>query len=130
MRTQYVLLTNTRSLYSTVMPGKGIANDGDFTDRALGSIREFLQQTGQEAVYERLIAPASVTVRFARALNRSVIGSMSDLTKLAAYWLAADDTSPFEVGSRLNDTPMSALRHDGSSHGFPRDVFRALADEL
>ncbi len=127
-RTQYILLSNTKSLYSTVMPGKWIADDGDFTDRALGSIRELLHHNGQEAVYERLIAPASATVRFARALNRSVTGSIADLTKLAAYWLAAGDASSSEVGSRLNDTPMSALRQGRSSHGFPRDVFRALAD--
>lgn len=126
-RTQYILLSNTRSLYSTVMPGKGIADEGEFTVRALGSIKDFLQQHGQEAVYERLIAPATDTVRFARALNRSVTGSMNDLTKHAAYLLAAGDASLFEVASRLNDTPMSALKHDGSSHGFPRDVFRAVA---
>lgn len=128
-RTQYTLLSNTRSLYSTVMPAKGIADEGEFTVRALGSIRDFLRQDGQEAVYERLIAPVTDTVRFARALNRSVTGSITDLTKQAAYLLAAGDASLFEVASRLNETPMSALKHDGSSHGFPRDVFRALADE-
>jgi hypothetical protein len=127
-RTQYILLCNTRSLYSTLMPAKGIADHGDFTERALGNIREFLRQDGRETVYERMIAPASATVRFARALNRSVTGSITDLTKQAAYLLAAGDASLFEVASRLNDTPMSALKHDGSSHGFPRDVFRALAD--
>jgi hypothetical protein len=127
-RTQYVLLSNTLSLYSTVMSGKGIANVSDFTDRALGSIRECLQQDGQEAIYERLIAPAIAPVRFAGALNRSVTGSVTDLTRQAAYLLAAGDALPSDVGSRLNDTPMSALKHDGSSHGFPRDVFRALAD--
>src|SRR5438874_183365 len=67
-RTQFILLSNTKSLYSTVTPGKGIADDADFTDRALSSIREFLQHNGQEAVFERFIAPASATVRFARAL--------------------------------------------------------------
>jgi hypothetical protein len=128
-RTQYILLSNTKSLYSTLMPGKGIADDGEFIDRALGSIRAFLQRDGQEAVYERFIAPASDPVRFARALNRSVTGSITDLTKQAAYLLAAGDASLSEVASRLNETPMSALKHYGSSYGFPRDVFRALANQ-
>lgn len=127
-RTPFILLSNTRSLYSTVMPAKGIADEGEFAVRALGSIRDFLRQDGQEAVYERRIAPVTDTVRFARALNRSVTGSITDLTKQAAYLLAAGDASLFEVASRLNETPMSALKHDGSSHGFPRNVFRALAD--
>lgn len=129
-RTQYILLSNTSSLYSTVMPAKGIADDGDFTDRALSSIGEFLRHNRQEAVYERLIAPATATVRYARALNRSVTGSVNDLTRQAAYLLAAGDASLSEVASRLNDIPMTALKHDGSSHGFPRDVFKALADGL
>jgi hypothetical protein len=129
-RTSYILLSNTKSLYSTVMTAKGIADEGEFTVLALGSIRDFLQQAGQGAVYERLIAPVTDTVRFAGALNRSVTGSITDLTKQAAHLLAAGDASLFEVASRLNETPMTALKHDGSSHGFPRDVFRALADGL
>jgi hypothetical protein len=125
-RTQYVLVSNTKSLYSTVLPGKGITNSGSFIERALSSLREFLGAEGQETVYRRLIAPAGAAVRFAKALNRSVTGSMNDMAKHAAYWLAAGDVSPPEVGSRLNAIPMSALRHGGSPYGFPRDVFGAL----
>ncbi len=128
-RTQYILLSNTPSLYSTVMYGKGIANDGDFIERALNSIRESLEDEGQGAAYERFIAPASGTVRFANALNRSVTGSINDLTGHAAYWLAAADIAPCEVGPRLKEIPMSALKHDGASYGFPRAVFEALVNK-
>jgi hypothetical protein len=128
-RTQYILLSNTKSLYSTVMPGKGITDDGYFIERALSSIREFMEDDGQEFVYQRFIAPASASVRFAKALNRSVTGSMNDMTKHAAYDLAEGDVVPFEIGSRLNGIPMSALKHDGSTHGFPRDAFRAMIEE-
>lgn len=38
-RTQHVLLSNTKSLYSMVMNGKGITNDSQFIERALTSIR-------------------------------------------------------------------------------------------
>jgi hypothetical protein len=50
-RTQYVLLSNTKSLYSTVMYAKGMTNNRHFVGRALGGIREFLQAEGQEFVY-------------------------------------------------------------------------------
>ncbi|HYT88919.1 MAG TPA: hypothetical protein VEL76_09435 [Gemmataceae bacterium] len=129
-RTQYILLSNTKSLYAMVMYGKGITNDSQFLERALTSIREFLEADGQGAAYERFIAPASATVRFARSLNRSVTGSMNDMTKHAAYWLAAGDGSPFEIGSRLNDIPMSALKNDDSAYGFPREAFKELVDQL
>ena len=65
-RTQYILLSNTKSLISTVMYGKGITDDSDFIKRALSSIREFIEADGHEGVYERFIAPASSTMRFAK----------------------------------------------------------------
>lgn len=130
-RTQYILISNTKSLYSTVMQGKGIANENDFIDRALSSIREFLQHNGQEAVYERSIAPASGSVRFAKALSRSVTGSMNDITNHAAQWLAGNDLSPHEVGVRLNDILLSALaRSESFPYGKPREAFQALLDQL
>src|ERR1700693_1190063 len=78
-RTQYIILSHTKSLYSTVMYGKGITNDSNFIERALSSIREFMEDDGQAFVYHRFIAPASGTVSFAKALNRSVTGSVNDL---------------------------------------------------
>jgi hypothetical protein len=129
-RTQYILLSNTKSLISTVMFGKGISNDSDFLVRALSSIREFMEDEGQGAAFERFIAPASATVRFAKALNRSVTGSMNDMTKHAAYWLTAGDVAPSEIGSRLKEIPMSALKHDRSTHGFPRDAFEEMVNGL
>jgi hypothetical protein len=125
-RTQYILLSNTKSLYSTMLPGKGVTDESDFIERALSSIREFMEEDGKRAAYERFIAPASASVRFAKALNRSVTGSMNDMTRHATCWLAAGDISPFEIGTRLNEIPMSALKHDGSTYGFPRDAFKEL----
>jgi hypothetical protein len=128
-RTQYILLSNTKSLYSTVMYGKGVTNDSNFIERALSNIREFMEDDGQEFVYQRFIAPASPSVRFAKALNRSVTGSINELIQQAAAWLAEGDLSPFEVGSRLNDTLLSILAPSGSaSYGTPRDAFKVLLD--
>ena len=128
-RPQYILVTNTKSLYSTVLPAKGVTDGKTFVERALSGLREFMDADGQEGVYERLVAPVSGAVQFAKALNRSVTGSMNDMTKLAAFCLAEGDVSPVEIGSRLKGIPMSALKHDGSTHGFPRDAFKAMVDE-
>lgn len=128
-RSQYILVSNTKSLYTSVLPGKGVTDDKTFIERALSSIREFMESDGYEGVYERLVAPVSESVRFAKALNRSVKGSMNDMTKHAAFWLAESDVSPIEIGSRLKDIPMSALKQDGSTHGFPRDAFKAMVDK-
>jgi hypothetical protein len=100
-RTQYISLSNTMSLYSVVMFGKGITNDNSFILRALSNIREFMQADGQEFVHHRFIVPSGASIRFAKALDRSVTGSMNDLMNHATAWLAEGDISPFDVGFRL-----------------------------
>lgn len=62
-RTKHLILTNTKSLYSTVTYAKGINSENEFVGRALGSIRKFLDDDGQQLVYDRFIAPASSSVR-------------------------------------------------------------------
>src|SRR5260370_923676 len=90
-RTQYILVSNTKSLYSTVLPGKGVTDERAFIERALSSTREFMEADGWKGVYEQFVAPAGGSVRFAKAVNRSLTGSMNDMTRHAAYWLAIGD---------------------------------------
>ena len=129
-RTQYVIMTNTQSLYSCVMYGKGITDDSRFIERALSTMREFMEDDGQQFVYRKFIAPASGTVSFAKALNRSVTGSMNDHIHAAKFTLA-DDIAPSEIGYRLNETPMSALvGPDGRKYGYPKEVFKRLIESV
>lgn len=126
-RTQYILLSNTKSLYSTVLYGKGIADDRRFIDRALSALREALEDDGQTLVYRRFIAPESVTVRFAGAASRAVTGSMTDLISHAATLLAGGELSPFDVGPRLNDVLLSMLGAGRAKpYGTPREAFASM----
>jgi len=109
-RTQYILFTNTKSLYSVVMYGKGITDNSLFIRRALENLREFMEDDGQASVYQRLIAPATGSLRFGKALNRSVTGSMNDMIFHAKYWLIEGELSPCDVSFKLNEIPMSALK--------------------
>jgi hypothetical protein len=128
-RTHYILLSNTKSLYSTVMYGKGITDEGRFVERALSNLREFMENDGQEFSYRRLIAPASATIRFARALDRTVTGSINDLINQATSMLAASELSPFDVGFRLNDVPLSAIAaSNADKYGTPREAFKRLGE--
>lgn len=129
-RTQYILLANTKSLYSCVTYGKGITNESKFTERALSTIREFMQDDGQQFAHRKFIAPASGTIQFAKALSRSVTGSMNDHVHAAKFMLA-DDMAPSEIGYRLNETPMSALvDSEGRKYGYPEEVFKRLVESL
>ena len=122
-RTQYVILCNTKSFYSCVMFGKGITNDSTFIARALDTIRDFTADDGQQLLYRKYIAPSSGAVSFAKALNRSVIGSMSDHI-FAAKLMLDDGMAASDIGYKLNVTPLSALVGlDGRKYGHPKEVF-------
>jgi hypothetical protein len=128
-RTHYILLTNTTFLYSTVLYSKGITDDSGFIERALSSIREFMEADGLGHMYQRFVVPATGLVRFAKALNRSVTGSMNDLVKFATFQLVERDIAPFHVGFILNQIPMTAIATNGQSPGFPRRSFEAAAGQ-
>lgn len=121
-RTRYLLLINTKSLYSTVMFARGITTDGRLIDRALSGIREFMAADNLAFIYQRLIAPTTGLVRFAKALDRSVTGSMNDLALNATVWLTEGGLSPFDVGFKLNAIPFSKLRY-----ARPRAAFTSMA---
>jgi hypothetical protein len=124
---RYILLSNTRSLYSVVMSGKGDASGSQFADRALSSIREFMQDDGQQFSYHRFIAPAAATVTFATSLDRSVTAAMNELIARATLWLTHGALSPFDVGFKLNEVLLATLGGPGGrGYARPREAFRTL----
>lgn len=130
-RTQYILVSNTKSLYSMVMYAKGIDDDSRFIERALSNLREFMEDDGQAFVYHRFVAPASGTVSFAKALNRSVTGSMNDLMRFATALLVDGELSPHDVGFKLNDFLLSAIASSKSDkYGKPREAFKDLVNGI
>lgn len=130
-RTQYILLSNTKSLYSTVIIGKGITDECELLDHALSNLRNFMQVDGQEFAYRRFIAPSTGTVRFAKALDRTVTGSMNDLINHATTWLEEGELSPYDVGFKLNDVLLSAIAPSKSDkYGKPREAFKAMAGSI
>lgn len=130
-RTQYILLTNTPSLYSCLLYGRGITDDNAFIKRSLDTIRDFMEDDSQQFVYQRFVAPSAATVQFAKALNRSVTGSMTDHVKAAKFLLEQNELAPSEIGQFLNTTPMSALvGADGRKYGNPKEVFKRLLNSV
>ncbi|MBT7913138.1 hypothetical protein HN588_04430 [Candidatus Bathyarchaeota archaeon] len=121
-RTQYILITNTASLYSMVMFGKGITNDGQFLDRMTSYMGEFIRDDGFGFIYERLIVPSMERVSFSKALNRSVTGSMNDLVFMAKTRLVEGEVSPYDVSFWLNEVPMSYIKY-----GKSKDAFQSLS---
>ena len=122
-RSQYVLITNTISLYSVVMCARGLRNDRLFLERARDSMSEVIRSAGYESIFEKFIVPSMDTVHFSKALNRSVTGSMNDFIFQAKYELIEPELSLNEISFLLNESPMSYL-----DRGMPKDVFQELAN--
>jgi hypothetical protein len=125
-RSKFILLSNTASLLSAVVSGTGVAGVTSFRDRAFDGIRACLTALGHEPL-ARTLFPDDGPVWFAKALNRSVSGSMNELVKCAEFCMSGGGPTLQEVGNRLNDTLLSALAA-GGSHGYgkPGEAFRVL----
>jgi hypothetical protein len=62
-------------------------------------------------------------MQFAKPLDRSVTGSMNELVAHATALLDDRSVSVQQVGPRLNEVLLSALRRGDQKYGTPREVF-------
>jgi hypothetical protein len=129
-RTPHILVSNTKTLYSTVLYAKGITNDSVFISRFMSHLRAFMEADGMAFAYDRFISPRTGVIHLASTFSRSVTGSMNELIGYAKVFLADEETSPFDLGFQLNDTLLSAaVSAEDRDYGKPRDAFRALIAE-
>ncbi|MBS0260917.1 MAG: hypothetical protein JSS02_03090, partial [Planctomycetes bacterium] len=77
--TPHIIMTNTASLYSLVVPARGMNDERTFVRQILGSLQEMLVADGLQTLHKQFIAPVTGTLEFSKSLNRSVSGSMNDL---------------------------------------------------
>lgn len=128
-RRQYILLCNTKSLYSCVMPAKGITNQELFVESAVNRIRDFTADDANQWAFRKFIVPEFETIQFGKAFNRSVTSSMNQLIEYAQDLLIEDGMSPHEVGFKLNDFLLSAIAEKKSDgYGTPNGAFRRMVD--
>jgi hypothetical protein len=120
-RIQYIILTNTASLYSMVMLGRGITNDRQFIRGVLSCMEEFMTIDGNKVIFEKFIEPENNDICFSKIVDRRVAGSMNDLIFQAKVHLIEGQQSPFDVSFLLNESPMSYL-----SYSCPKNEFKKL----
>lgn len=126
-RTEYIILSNTKTLYSCLMFAAGINDQSRFVERASTAIREFMQDDGQQLAYAKFMSTTSGPVQLAKALNRKTIGSINELILAADHVLSDGDVSTHEVGFKINDVLLSALASEGfGGYGKPREAFMKL----
>ncbi|QDT41945.1 GIY-YIG nuclease superfamily protein [Gimesia alba] len=126
-RRQYILLSNTKSLYSCLMTGKGITNQRQFTECALNCIRDFTAADTHQQTFEKFIASERESIQFAKALNHSVTSSMNLLVEYAQDLLIEQQIPLLEVSYELNDYLTSAIVEKKSdSYCTPNEAFQRM----
>lgn len=118
---QYILLTNSATLYSVIMPGKGITSGRQFTKNALSCLREFMVLDGTGAAFARLVEENDRNVFFTKMADRRIMGSMNDFVFQAKAYLEYCEKSPLEASLLLNESVKLLL-----DYGRPMDKFREL----
>jgi hypothetical protein len=123
-RLQYIILTNTATLYSLLFRGRGITTPDAYAERVRAELRTLLTSQGYEDLYVSHIA-ADDTASFSKAYNRSVIASVNDLVFHATLHIERYGR-PLQVAmDRMNRLPMGGL--DMTS---PERAFQALMSEI
>lgn len=125
-RIQYILVTNTASLFSFVMYGRGISDSGLFLKQTISMMSEFLDHNGLGSIFEESIASTTRQVTFSKALNRSVTGSMNELVYMAKLNLIERGMSPHDLSFMLNDTIVSLP----GGYDYPQRAFPKLVGEI
>lgn len=120
-RTQYILVTNTVSLYSLVVPGRGITTDRQFVQSVRAGLQVFMAGQGHPLRMAKDLLPQNRETFFSRITDRRIMGSMNDHIFQSKIRLEEGPQTPFEVSFYLNETPMSYLKYRS-----PKDVFQQL----
>lgn len=122
-RSQYIIVTNSATLYSVIFPGRGITKPEHFIERTYAAIMAQMAQDGCGALFKERIIPAGNEVVFSKTGSRSVMASMNDLVRCAKADIEYGEDTPEETTAKLIETPMGAL-----DYRYPREALHALAD--
>jgi hypothetical protein len=128
-RSKYVLLSNTRSLYSTVLDGVTGETRSRFAERVAGAVQAMIESTGCKPTKDMGNELAPEAVQFAKSLDRSVTGSINEVVDYAEILLARGERVLPEIGVHLNELLLSAVASEGEKYGKPREAFAALVDK-
>lgn len=125
-RSQFILFSNTRSLYSRVVSSKGINSTKQLIAQFNQAILYQLNNDQMKNAVAKLLAVDAEGVQFAKALNRSVIGSMNELIAMATTPISMRELTLPELSDHLNDTLLSILGDKKGGYGRPKEAMEQL----
>jgi len=122
-RVQMVMATSERTLLTVLLPAVDLRKS--MLPNLCEAVYLLLQQLGVDQAHAAIEVEAMREVRIGRTENRSVLGSMNDLSRMLD-WDVREGRPPMEIMLRLAETPMTGVVVKEGSHGFPDDATRKL----
>jgi len=127
-RKQYVIISNTRTLYSAVFLRGRISTPHAMLITGLQAIGEQLDDDLLLDAYQDRCTTRSMPVRHAKSAGKSILGSMNELITQATHTLA-DGENLSMTGACVNRILLSALTDtDGRRYGRSYDVMTRLLE--
>ena len=120
-RTQYVIVSNTFSLFSVIYFGAGISDHNRFINHFFDVIRDICEDIDYSDIYSNFITPFSEHIKFSKIGDRAVNGSIVDLIHMSKHHILYQDLSPDETALKINEVPMSYLKYKT-----PIEAFKAM----
>ena len=125
-RSQFILVSNTMSLYSCVIPSKGVTSTKQLVSQLSHALQHQLNKDGFVVAINQLAEVDFEAIQFAKSLNRSVIGSMNELILTATSVLSTSDITLPSLNDDLNDTLLSILASKKGGYNKPKEVMAGL----
>lgn len=126
-RLQYLLATNTTSLFSVTFSGRGITDQEVLQSRLFPALHQLHSDAGLEETFERFIAPCVGQVAWSKAGNRSVTGSMNELIYQAQWIMEERALSSLELSQELNQSLFSFIQYQRPLEAHRQLASRALS---
>jgi hypothetical protein len=123
-RAQYILLTNEKTLFSFVFPGKGITNYNLFLKKMSIHLEEMLGTYDLTSVWEKHFMSEFNEVSISKTNNRAVLGSMNEIIFYAKCVLEKEEVSPKDLSLELNTIIYSLIKYKSPIEVF-REFFKA-----
>ncbi len=100
-RYQYILFSNSTTLYSFMVSGRGITNKNTYFEAFLQNLKYQLTNDFLFGFYDRLIPNKSEEIDFLKTKNKSILGSIGDFVQLIKYDITDKNADILDAASFL-----------------------------
>ena len=120
-RDAYILVANTKALYTVLLPAGGLVTPQALEARIHAYLAQALKEAGLEFFYKRLVERDDEPSTYSTLLNAESEAVLRDLAELAAYFMVEEGHDTEEAALRINRGPLAVLDRET-----PAETFRSM----